>query len=72
VAARLPLGGILVETDAPWLAPVPNRGKRNEPAWVASTAQVLAGLQNATKEEIGAATTKNFVRLFDLRADVGN
>ena len=43
VAARLPLDGLLVETDAPWLAPAPNRGKRNEPAWVAQTAQALAG-----------------------------
>ena len=47
VAARLPLDGLLVETDAPWLAPVPSRGKRNEPAWVALTAKTLAGLQGA-------------------------
>ncbi len=43
VAARMPLDGVLVETDAPWLAPAPDRGKRNEPAFVARTAQVLAG-----------------------------
>ena len=43
VAARMPLDGILVETDAPWLAPAPDRGKRNEPAWVLETALVLAG-----------------------------
>ncbi len=43
VAAMLPLDGVLVETDAPWLAPAPNRGKRNEPAWVTHTAQTLAG-----------------------------
>jgi TatD DNase family protein len=72
VAARLPFDGLLVETDAPWLAPVPNRGKRNEPAWVAHTAAVLAGLLAVDGEEIAAATTKNFQRLFNLGADVGN
>ena len=72
VAARIPLDGILVETDAPWLAPAPNRGKRNEPAWVVQTAQVLAGLLNRTPEEIAAATTRNFFRLFPAQQDVGN
>jgi TatD DNase family protein len=72
VAARLPLDGILVETDAPWLAPVPNRGKRNEPAWVSHTAQTLAESLAVDREEIVAATTKNFIRLFHLGADVGN
>jgi TatD DNase family protein len=64
VAARLPLDGVLVETDAPWLAPAAQRGKRNEPAWVAQTASVLAGLLGVEEEEIAAATTKNFNRLF--------
>ena len=64
VAAQVPLDGLLVETDAPWLAPAPNRGKRNEPALVAHTAQVLAELKGVAKEEIAAATTKNFFRLF--------
>jgi TatD DNase family protein len=72
VAAKLPLDGILVETDAPWLAPVPNRGKRNEPAWVAHTAGVLAGVLGVETEELAAATTKNFHRLFHIQADVGN
>jgi len=72
VAARLPLDGILVETDAPWLAPVPNRGKRNEPAWVARTAETLAELRGAEAQEIASATTKNFLRLFALGPDVGN
>lgn len=72
VAARLPLDSILVETDAPWLAPTPNRGKRNEPAWVTQTAQTLAGLRGTTEQEIASVTTKNFFRLFDPRADVGN
>jgi TatD DNase family protein len=72
VAARIPVDGILVETDAPWLAPAPDRGKRNEPAFVARTAAILAGLLNVSEEEIAAATTKNFFRLFRLGPDVGN
>jgi len=72
VAARIPLDGLLVETDAPYLAPVPNRGKRNEPAWMAHTATVLAELKKVSLAEIVAETTKNFVRLFRLPPDVGN
>ena len=72
VAARVPPGELLVETDAPWLAPAPDRGKRNEPAWVARTAQVIAGLHEVSSEEIAELTTKNFQRLFRLGADVGN
>ena len=72
VAARMPLDGILVETDAPWLAPAPHRGQRNEPAMVVETAQVLAGLLGVAPDEIAASTTANFFRLFNLRHDVGN
>lgn len=72
VAAQAPLDSLLVETDAPWLAPVPHRGQRNEPAWVSLTAETLAALKHVTPEEIAAATTKNFSRLFDLGPDVGN
>jgi len=72
VASKIPLDGILVETDAPWLAPAPDRGKRNEPAWVTRTAHVLAGLKVVSDEEIASATTKNFARLFGLGEDVGN
>ncbi len=72
VAAKMPLDGVLVETDAPWLAPTPDRGKRNEPAWVTRTAQTLAGQLGVPAEEIAAATTKNFFRLFHLPPDVGN
>ncbi len=72
VAARMPLDGILVETDAPWLAPAPLRGQRNEPAFVTQTAQTLAGLLNVSEAEIASATTKNFFRLFNLRQDVGH
>jgi TatD DNase family protein len=72
VAAQLPLDGLLIETDAPWLAPAPNRGMRNEPAWVVQTALVLAGLLGVEEEEIASATTKNFLQLFRLQPDVGN
>jgi TatD DNase family protein len=64
VAARVPLDGLLVETDAPWLAPAPHRGKRNEPAMVGETAKVLAGLLAVNAEEVASVTTKNFYRLF--------
>jgi TatD DNase family protein len=70
VAARVPLDRLLVETDAPFLAPAPNRGKRNEPAWVADTAAVLAAVKGVPAEEIGSATTKNFARLFGLTLGV--
>ena len=66
VAAQLPLNGLLVETDAPWLAPAAQRGKRNEPAFVAQTASLLAGLLKVDEQEIAAATTANFHRLFGL------
>ncbi len=71
VAARVPLDSLLVETDAPWLAPAAHRGKRNEPALVAETAQVLAGLQGVEVDEIAAATSKNFFRLFGIIAPSG-
>jgi len=66
VAARVPLDRLLVETDSPYLAPVPYRGagKRNEPAYVVETARVLAGVKSLSLEELGAATTENFARLF--------
>lgn len=72
VAARLPLDGLLVETDAPWLAPNSNRGKRNEPAYVTQTAQALAGLLGREPAEVAEATTQNFFRLFHLPAAVGD
>jgi TatD DNase family protein len=64
VAARVPLDSVLVETDAPWLAPAAHRGKRNEPAMVTETAEVMAGILGIGSEEVAAATTKNFLRLF--------
>jgi TatD DNase family protein len=64
VAAALPGDRILVETDAPYLAPLPYRGKRNEPGYVAETAKVLADARSVTAEEIARQTTENFFRLF--------
>lgn len=64
VVAKVPLERLLVETDAPYLAPVPRRGKRNEPAFVIHTAERLAELKQVSREELVAATTENFYRLF--------
>jgi TatD DNase family protein len=64
VASALPADRILVETDAPYLAPLPFRGKRNEPAFVTETAKVLAQARGALDEEIARQTTENFFRLF--------
>jgi TatD DNase family protein len=72
VAAKLPLDSVLIETDAPWLAPAPLRGQRNEPALVVHTAETLAGLLGVSTGELGEATTKNFQRLFGLGPFVGN
>tara|TARA_A100000164_G_scaffold349470_1_gene352435 strand:- start:213 stop:971 length:759 start_codon:yes stop_codon:yes gene_type:complete len=60
----LPLNKILIETDSPFLAPVPNRGKKNEPAFIDHTAQKLAELKNITKSELVNLTTNNFNKLF--------
>ena len=64
IARDMPADRILVETDAPYLAPPPYRGKRNEPAYVVNTAQVLADTRGVSLDEIGATTTENFYRLF--------
>jgi TatD DNase family protein len=60
----VPLDRLLVETDAPFLAPVPLRGKRNEPSFVTHTAAMLAGLKGVEPEALATATTENFFRLF--------
>lgn len=64
VAKTVPLERILVETDSPYLAPVPHRGKTNEPAFVAHTAAVVAELKGVSRDELAAQTTANFFRLF--------
>ena len=65
-AACAPENRLLVETDCPYLAPIPHRGKRNEPAFVVETARRLAQLRETTIENITAVTTQNFNRLFKL------
>lgn len=65
IARDLPLDRLLVETDAPYLAPMPYRGKRNEPAYVRHTAQVLAEVRAMSYEAIAQQTSENFFRLFD-------
>jgi TatD DNase family protein len=64
IAARVPLDRLLVETDAPYLAPVPWRGKRNEPAFIVETAKSLAELKGLSLEEISSITSANYSRLF--------
>ena len=61
---QVPLERLLVETDAPYLAPVPKRGKRNEPAFVVHTAEKLAEIKGIAAEDLARATTENFHRLF--------
>jgi TatD DNase family protein len=65
-ALEVPLDRMLIETDAPYLAPVPNRGKRNEPAFVKETARKLGELRGMTAEEIGQKTSRNFYNFFKL------
>src|SRR6185369_8565264 len=64
-ARSLPLDKILIETDAPFLAPIPYRGRRNEPAYVVETARCIGELRIVPPEEIGRATSENFNRLFN-------
>lgn len=68
VAQRVPLDRLLVETDSPYLAPVPFRGKVNRPAWVKYVAEELARLRAVTVDEIAAATSDNFFRLFRIES----
>jgi len=66
VATGIPLDRLLVETDAPFLAPVPYRGKRNEPLFVTYTAQKIAELRNLSSQEVALKTSENAKRVFDL------
>lgn len=68
LARRLPLDRLLIETDSPYLAPVPHRGKPNEPAWVVEVAECIAGERGISIEEVAAQTTSNFYRLFRAAA----
>jgi len=65
VAADVPMDRLLVETDAPFLAPAPHRGKSNQPAFVTETAKVLAGVKGATDSETASKTTSNALHLFN-------
>ena len=65
-AVRIPLDQVLIETDCPFLAPVPYRGKRNEPAFVTETARQLGTLHGISPKEVGARMSDNFRRFFSL------
>jgi TatD DNase family protein len=67
VAAFVPLDRLLVETDAPYLAPVPHRGKRNEPAWTVETLEAVARVRGLEPDVLGQAVSTNFRRLFGAR-----
>jgi TatD DNase family protein len=64
IAEKAPLEKLLVETDSPYLAPIPHRGKRNEPAFVVETARMLAQIKGKSLEDIADSTTSNFYKLF--------
>ena len=66
-ARQVPLDRLLIETDCPYLAPPPHRGKRNEPAYVVEVARCLAGLHGLEIEELAQITTENFMRFFSLQ-----
>jgi TatD DNase family protein len=65
-ALEVPLDRMLIETDSPYLAPVPHRGKRNEPAFVTETARQLGELRGLSMDEVGEQTSDNFYKFFKL------
>jgi TatD DNase family protein len=65
VAKLIPLDRLLIETDSPFLAPVPHRGTRNEPAYVVRVAEAIARLQGTTLEAVSGSTRANFERVFN-------
>lgn len=67
VASQIPLESILIETDAPYLTPVPHRGKRNDSTYLVHVAQKIADIKNVSLEEVATTTTKNAKSLFDIK-----
>jgi TatD DNase family protein len=72
VAKEVPLDRIFIETDSPFLAPVPYRGKRNEPAFVMEVARQLGELRGISTEEVGQITSQNVYRFFSLNETAGS
>ena len=72
VAAKVPLDRMLIETDAPFLAPLPYRGKRNEPAWVGRVADKVAEVRGIASEQVASSTANNFFRFFGVAPDAGS
>jgi TatD DNase family protein len=70
VAGRVPLSSLLLETDAPYLAPVPHRGHRNEPSFVVHTAKKVAQIKNIPWEEVARATSANAINLFGIKTSL--
>ena len=71
-AQMVPLDRMLIETDSPYLAPIPHRGQRNEPAFVTEVARQIGELRNSPAEEIGSQTAQNFYKFFGLAPDTAN
>ncbi|WP_348945314.1 TatD family hydrolase [Chitinibacter sp. FCG-7] len=69
VARKMPLERLLIETDSPYLAPMPHRGKQNQPAWVRHVAEHIAELKGISLQEVADATTANFFKLFSRALD---
>lgn len=69
VARKVPLDRLLIETDSPYLAPVPHRGQENEPAYVRYVAETISNLRNISIDSVATASTENFIRLFPSTAD---
>jgi len=69
-ARQLPIDRMLIETDSPYLAPIPHRGKRNEPAFVKETARQIGEIRGISAEDVGHQTAENFYRFFNLRTAV--